>query len=94
MPMAAGIILSNLRLKGLSLFWLFTTHTLIDNAYFFFKTDAPGFFSIHHLVLLTGMILYAWITYPKGLKSTLHGINDAELLEESGQKTNKLKDMR
>jgi hypothetical protein len=94
MPMAAGIILSNLRLKGLSLFWLFAIHTLIDDAYFFFETDAPGFLSIHHLVLLTGMILYAWITYPKGLKSTLHGINEAELLEESGQKTNKLKYMR
>jgi hypothetical protein len=64
-----------MRLKGLSLFWLFAIHTLIDIAYFFFETATPGFLSIHHLILLTAMTIYAWITYPKGLKSIPHTIN-------------------
>jgi len=64
----AGVALANLRLKGLSLFWLVIIHTIIDAAYFFFGTSMPRFFSIHKLIFLAAMILYGIITYPRDIQ--------------------------
>lgn len=62
----AGVALANLRLRGLSLFWLVVIHTVIDAAYFFFGTSMPGLFSPHKMIFLAAMILYGVITYPRG----------------------------
>jgi len=59
-----GIILANLRLRGLSLGSLALLHGLIDASYFFFRESSAELFNFHGLALKAGLFSYALWTRP------------------------------
>ena len=60
-----GVIFANLRIRGLSIWWLVVIHTAIDVGYFFFGTSMPDVLGSRHMLFLGGLLLYAVFTYPK-----------------------------
>lgn len=65
MVFLTGVILANLRLRGLSLGSLALLHGLIDASYFLFQQHSQDPFSFPGLAVQNGLLAYALVTYPR-----------------------------
>jgi len=61
-----GVILSNLRVRGITLAGLAIIHTLIDTLFFVFGLNDPDLFGTRGLIFQGGLLVYAVATFPKG----------------------------
>jgi len=59
-----GVILANLRLRGLSLGWLAATHFLVDTECNFFGSWQPTMSSLHGIAYQAALFLYAFASFP------------------------------
>ncbi|MGA2029125.1 MAG: CPBP family intramembrane glutamic endopeptidase [Verrucomicrobiota bacterium] len=62
-----GVIYANLRFRGLSLGWLALIHGVTDAFFFFFPSISPKPFGFYGLVLHTGLLVYAVMTFPRSM---------------------------
>lgn len=60
-----GVILANLRFRGLSIGWLALIHAVIDTYMFIFPTNTVGPFGFHGLVMQSGLLVYGILTFPR-----------------------------
>jgi membrane protease YdiL (CAAX protease family) len=59
-----GVILANLRVKGLSLGWLAATHFLLDIVWIFYRSRTPTMTSFHGVAYQIALLLYALASFP------------------------------
>jgi membrane protease YdiL (CAAX protease family) len=60
-----GVIFANLRFRGLSIGWLALIHGVTDACFFLFPSINPKPFGFYGLVLQTGLLIYAVVTFPR-----------------------------
>jgi len=63
-----GVIYANLRCRGLSLGWLAAIHGMTDALFFLFPDINPDPFGFYGLVLHAGLLIYAIMTFPRGMQ--------------------------
>lgn len=61
-----GVILANLRVRGLSLGWLAATHLLVDIVWIFFGRWQPAMTSFNGIAYQTALLVYALVSFPYG----------------------------
>jgi membrane protease YdiL (CAAX protease family) len=66
-----GVILTNLRFNGMSLWWLVVIHFAVDVTWFFFGQDIPDFGSLHGILFHGGLLVYAVLSFglPRRVRS-------------------------
>ncbi|HEY1170573.1 MAG TPA: CPBP family intramembrane glutamic endopeptidase [Verrucomicrobiae bacterium] len=67
MILLTGIILANLRLRGIGLGWLALLHGLIDASAFLFHTQSADALGLHGLAVHAGLLVLALISYPRAI---------------------------
>lgn len=73
-----GVILANLRLRGLSLGWLALIHGVIDASIFLFPSINPEPFGFYGVVLQIGLLIYAVMTFPRSNVTLVRSNTKAE----------------